>query len=117
MATVLDRNRVAWTYHSDDGTDYRVAAQKAITDQTKLGGSDGSAVTKPKPAWIKMRRITVHNVDHGSRVVPVYTTDAAILADGGTVNLNVNNASFTFVKAGVVLAEKRPRQNVTSQAT
>jgi hypothetical protein len=33
----LDTSRIAWTYTADDGTVYRVAAVKALTDQAQQG--------------------------------------------------------------------------------
>jgi len=117
MATVLDRNRIAWTYTADDGRTLRVAAEKAITDQAKQGGADGSAVATPKPANLKMRRVTVHNPTYGSRVVPFYVAGAAISLAGETINLNVGNASFTFVSRGNPLPEGHIIQNVTGQST
>jgi hypothetical protein len=115
--TVLSGNRVAWTYHSDDGNDYRVAAQKALTDQEKLGGSAAALSVPPKPASMKMRRITVHAVGIGSRVVPVYTTDAPILVPGATVNVNFLGDSHAFESQGNPIPEGHHIHNVTSQAT
>jgi hypothetical protein len=117
MATVLDRNRVAWIYTADNGVLYRVAAQKALVDQAKQGGADGSTTSLPKPKWLKMRRVTVHNPTYGSRVVPCYTIGSPIAIQGETINLNVNNASFPFVSRGNPLPEGHVIQNVTSQAT
>lgn len=85
----LSMNRIAWTYTADDGTDYRVAAIKAVTDQSKLGGSAALATVPPLPKHIKMRRLTVRNTTlNRARTVPLYSTDAAILTPAQTVNLN-----------------------------
>ncbi len=85
----LSTNRIAWTYTADDGVDYRVAAQKAVTDQNKLGGSAATADTPALPKHIKMRRMTVRNATiNRSRTVPIYDGTAAILTAGSSVNLN-----------------------------
>jgi hypothetical protein len=114
---VLSGNRIAWTYTSDDGNTYRVAAMKSMTDQAKLGGADGSAVATPKPSRMKMRRITVRSAAHGSRVVPVYDLDAAILEAGETVNCNAGGDSYAFTSHGNPIPESHHIQNVTTQST
>lgn len=114
---VLSGNRIAWTYTSDDGVDYRVAAMAAMTSQTKLGGSAGEAVALPKPARMKMRRITVRSAAHGSRVVPVYSLDAAILEAGETVNCNAGGDSYAFTSHGNPIPESHHIQNVTTQSS
>lgn len=115
---LLSLNRIAWEYESDDGNSYRVAAQKALTDQAKLGGQAWQGVVGPKPHGMKMRRITVRNATAGvSRVVPVYGTDAAILSVGETINLNRLADSAAFTSSGNPIPEQRPRKSVTIQAT
>lgn len=114
---LLSTNRVAWQYHSDDGNTYRVAAQKALTDQAKLGGEAWAGVVGPKPSWMKMRRITVSNPTYGSRVVPVYSTGAAILTAGETINVNWLSDSHSFESDGGPIPETRPRRSVTKQST
>lgn len=113
---LLSTNRIAWQYHSDDGNTYRVAAQKALTDQAKLGGEAWAGVVGPKPSWMKMRRITVSNATYGSRVVPVYSTDAEILTAGETVNCNWLADSHAFTSDGGPIPETRPRRSVTKQS-
>ena len=113
---VLSGNRIAWTYVDDTGKSWRVAAQKALTDQTKLGGSAAAITVLPKPNSIKMRRTTVRNVAHGSRTVPVYSTDAPILTAEATINVNFLGDSYAFTWGGAVIGEKRPRQSVTAQS-
>lgn len=123
----LASNRIAWTYTDDAGTAWRVAAQKAITDQGKLGGEAALATVPEKPGWLKMRRTTVRNATNGrSRVVPVYATDADILTAGETINLNLqlldnssDSAAFTQGASMPynIIGEKRlPRSRVTSQS-
>jgi hypothetical protein len=112
----LSSNRIAWQYHADNGQTYRVAAQKALTDQNKLGGEAWAGVVGPKPATIKMRRITVRAAGVGSRVLPVYSTGAAILTAGQTVNANFLDDSHAFTSSGTVISEQQPRQSVTQQA-
>jgi hypothetical protein len=110
-------NRIAWTYTADDGTDYRVAAKKELTDQALLGGADGSAVATSKPADIKMRRITCHSATYGSRVVPVYEVGAPICTKGTSININVDGTLRAFTSSGNPIPQSHKRQSVTSQAS
>ena len=104
---LLSLNRIAWLYTSDDGTVYRVTAQKALTDQNKLGGSASDGTEPAWPGGRKKRRIVVFNVAQNvGRVVTVYDTTAAILTDGATINLNHLADSYSFTKAGKVLPEE-----------
>jgi hypothetical protein len=123
----LPANRIAWTYTDDGGFDWRVAAEKAVTDQAKLGGSAAAATVPEKPAWLKMRRTTVRNATNSiSRTVPVYAADAAILTAGETINLNLQLLNGTSDSAAFtqgansptnIIGEKRlPRGRVTSQS-
>jgi hypothetical protein len=113
----LSTNRVAWTYTADDGTAYRVAAEKGIVDQAKQGGADGSGINIAKPAWLKMRRVTVKSVAHGSRVVPLYDVGAILATAGTTIVLNADTDSFAFTSRGNPLPEGHIIHNVTQQAT
>lgn len=112
---LLSTNRIAWEYTSDRGVDYRVAAQKALTDQAKLGGQAWQSVVGPRPNTIKMRRITVSDGTY-SRVVPVYTTDAAILTAGATINVNAQGDARTLTSDGIPIAEKDVNPRVTKEA-
>ena len=113
----LASNRIAWTYTDDTGFDWRVAAMKSMTDQTKLGGSAAAEGVPPKPASIKMRRTTVHKAGVGSRTVPIYESTAPLLVDAATVNANFGMTSDTFTWGGAIIAEKRPRGSVTTQSS
>jgi hypothetical protein len=112
----LSSNRIAWQYHSDDGNTYRVAAEKALTDQGKLGGEAWAGSVGPKPAIMKMRRITVRAAGVGSRVLPVYATDATILTPGTTINANYLDDSHSFTSSGNPIPEGHQRKSVTTQA-
>lgn len=111
----LSSNRIAWQYHSDDGNTYRVAAQKALTDQLKLGGEAWAGVVGPKPSTMKMRRITVSNAAGASRVVPVYSLTAPILVAGETINVNYNDDSAAMTSSGNPIPESHFRRTVTKQ--
>jgi hypothetical protein len=113
----LSGNRIAWTYTDDDGNDWRVAAQKALTDQTKLGGAAAALSVPPKPPTLKMRRITVHAVGTGSRVLPVYEVGAPICTAGETINANFAGNSVEFTSQGNTIPQKHVIHNVTSQST
>jgi len=116
----LSTNRIAWTYTDDAGNDWRVAAQKALTDQSVLGGSAAAASVPPKPASIKMRRATVRNASYGSRTVPLYDATQTLVKPAGeaqgTINLNWLGDSHSFTSEGTLISEKRPRQSVTMQS-
>jgi hypothetical protein len=64
-----------------------------------------------------MRHATVSKAGVGSRTVPIYSTDAPLLVEGGTVNANFGMTSDTFEWGGAIIAEKRPRGSVTKQAS
>lgn len=113
---LLSDNRVAWQYHSDDGKVYRVAAQKAMTDQGVLGGEAWAGVVGPRPNGIKMRRITVGDLTGKTRVLPVYSTGASILTAGTAVNVNFGGTTVAMTSSGEPIAEQRPRKSVTRQA-
>jgi hypothetical protein len=109
-------NRVAWVYSADNGTDYRVAAVKDMTDQDKQGGK--AYTNEPaKPASIKMRRITVTTAAGASRVIPVYSLDADILTEGASVNVNVLGTMTAATSSGNPIPENHVRKSVTRQAS
>jgi hypothetical protein len=104
----LSTNRIAWTYTSDSGIAYRVAAQKALTDQAVLGGSAAAATVPPKPGSLKMRRMTFSDGAGHSRVLPVYDP-AAAPAVGTSINVNVLENSTALTASGHVISENSPR--------
>lgn len=113
----ISGNRLAWQYHSDDGKTYRVAAMAAMTAQAKQGGEAWDGVSGPKPSNMKMRRITVRSAAHGSRVVPIYSTDAAILTAGETISCNALGDSYSFTSDGNPIPESHQRKSVTKQSS
>jgi hypothetical protein len=112
----LSRNRIAWTYTDDAGNDWRVAAQKALTDQGVLGGSSAAATVPQKPAGIKMRRVTVSNAAGQSTVLHCYDTSATIITPGTSVAANRAGDSRTFTSNGGFIPEGPGRKNVTKQS-
>jgi sRNA-binding protein len=114
---LLSTNRIAWEYHADDGTVYRVAAQKALTDQAVLGGAAAAGTVPQKPRGIKMRRATVSNASGHSRVVHVYETTAPIVTAGTSINVNYGSNSEAFTSNGGFIAEDSGKKNVTKQST
>lgn len=111
----LSTNRIAWLYTADDGVAYRVAAQKALTDQAVLGGSAATGSEKEKPSHIKMRRVTVSNSSGHSRVLPCFSATATIVTAGTAVNANRLGNSEAFTSNGGFIPEQSPRRNVTKQ--
>jgi hypothetical protein len=112
----LSGNRIAWTYTADGGATYRVAAQKALTDQAVLGGTAAAGTLAQKPAAIKIRRVTVSNSTGQSRVLPCYTPSAPIASPGTAVNANYRGDTAAFVSNGGFIPEGGPRKNVTKQS-
>lgn len=111
----LSTNRIAWLYTADDGSIYRVAAQKALTDQNKLGGSAAVGNETPKPSSIKMRRISLSDGAGHSRVVPVYEAGAPICTVGATLNVNLLENATSFTSQGNPIPQSHQRVNVTHQ--
>jgi len=113
---LLSGNRIAWTYTADDGNTYRVAAQKAMTDQAVLGGTAAAGTLPEKPSALVMRRVTVSNGTL-SRVLPCYEPSAPIATAGTAVNANRAGDSHAFTSNGGFIPEGGPRKNVTKQST
>ena len=122
MAAISD-NRVAWQYHADNGSIYRVAAVDGYVTQlsgaTPLqGGEAWAGVVGPRPSNFKMRRISVRDVVNGfSRVIPVYTVGAPICTAGTAITLNRLGNSFAYTSSGNPIPEEHVRKNVTTQST
>lgn len=114
---VLSGNRIGWLYTDDQGNQWRVAAQKALTDQAKLGGSAAAATDPERPNYFKMRRVTVSNSSGQSRVLPCYEPTAPIVTAGETINANFAGDSHAFTSNGGFIPEQAPRRNVTKQTT
>jgi hypothetical protein len=113
----LSSNRIAWQYHADDGSVYRVAALKAFTDQNKLGGEVWDGTNPPKPANIKMRRISLSDGAGHSRVVPVYTAGATICTAGEAFNVNILQVETSLTSSGNPIPQGHMRESVTKQST
>lgn len=113
---LLSGNRIAWTYTADDGNTYRVAAQKAMTDQAVLGGTAAAGTLPEKPSAIKMRSVTVSNGTY-SRVLPCYEAGAPIATAGTAVNANRAGDVRAMTSNGGFIPEGGPRKNVTKQAS
>jgi hypothetical protein len=112
----LSGNRIAWTYTADGGATYRVAAQKALTDQAVLGGTAAAGTLPEKPSAIKLRRVTVSNSSGHSRVLVCYEPTAPIATAGTSVNVNYQGNSEAFTSNGGFIPEGGPRKNVTKQS-
>lgn len=113
----LSTNRIAWTYTDDDGNNWRVAAQKALTDQAVLGGAAAAGTVAERPNLGRMRRCTVSDGLGHSRVVVVYEPTAPIVTAGTSINVNVLENSTAMTSNGGFIPEERPRRNVTKQST
>lgn len=113
----LSSNRIAWTYTDGKGVAYRVAAQKALTDQGVLGGQAAAPTVPPKPSWIKMRRMTMSGAGY-SRVLPVYSTDATVMTGGTSINVNAADDVRAMTSSGDIIPEVRPvNSRITKQAS
>lgn len=115
---LLSSNRIAWEYTADDGTVYRVAAQKALTDQAKLGGQAWAGSAPAKPGSLKMRRMTCHAAGQGSVTVPVYQVTAPIVTAETSINVNKGGDQHAFTSTGKIIPEYPRRATpVTTQST
>jgi hypothetical protein len=97
-------NRIAWTYTDEAGNDWRVSAEKFLTDQGVLGGSAAAATVPPRLGGSKMRRCTV-SAAGVSRVVPVYEKTADIVTPGTSLNILVLGTSTPVTSNGGYLPE------------
>lgn len=123
---VIATDRLAWTYTDDNGLAWRVAAMSGYTAQNVLGGAPATSAVLPKPASIKMRRITIRDGAGHSRVVPVYDRDTSttppIVLGATAINFNAQVAdvvtSVVGHSTGYVIKEGRGRApNITTDAT
>lgn len=112
----LSTNRHAWEYTDSKGNVWRVAAQKALTDQGVLGGVAAGPTIPQRPVGYKMRRTTVSDGAGHSRVVPVYSATADIITPGTAINVNVLGTSTAMTSIGGYVQEDIPKQNVTKQS-
>lgn len=113
----LSTNRIMWKYTGDDGVVYRVAAQKALTDQAVLGGSAADGTEPIRDTDWTLRRCTVSNSAGNSRVVTVYEPTAPIVTKGTSINVNVLGNSTALTSNGGFIPEHHKKKNVTKQTT
>ena len=113
----LSGNRIAWEYTDNEGNVWRVAAQKALTDQAVLGGAPALGSVPQRRVGFKMRRTTVSDGLGHSRVVPVYTPGAPIVTAGTAINVNSLGNSVAMTSNGGFVNEETPKPNVTKQQT
>lgn len=112
----LDPTREAWTYTDAAGYNWRVSAVTSIVSQGKQGGAAAASTVPPKPADIKMARVTVRSAAGHSRTVPIYSGAQTLVVGGvlGTINLNYKGVETTYTAIGSVIPEQRPRISVTN---
>lgn len=113
----LSTNRIAWTYTDDQGNDWRVAAEKALTDQGVLGGSAAASSVPQRPVSYPMRRMTFSDGSGHSRVLPIYSTDASATTAGTSINCNFVDDQHPVTSSGRLIPEGLKRPNVTKQST
>lgn len=116
QVATLSGNRIAWAYTDDEGNVYRIAADKALTDQAVLGGSTGVGISQVRPTSFKLRRATVSNAAGHSRVVVCYDPLATIRVAGTIINVNYLGNSEAFTSNGGFIPERHPKKNVTKQS-
>ncbi len=112
----LSTNRIAWTYTDDQGNEWRVAAQKALTDQGVLGGVAAASTVPQRPEAYKMRRMTFSDGSGHSRVLPIYKPDATATTAGTSINCNFVDDQHAVTSSGRLIPEGLPRPNVTKQS-
>lgn len=115
--TFIDTSRIAWEYTADDGTVYRVAAVKGLTDQAKQGGASGASNNLPKPSRVKMRRVSCKTAGGVSRVFPLYEAGSPLATSGETINANVDGVSTSFVSQGNPIPEGHIRTSPVTHQT
>lgn len=98
------KNKIRWTYTDDGGTDYAIAATKAITDQVngssqvKVGGS-AAAVTVPRlPPHIKPRYVYCTNSGVSRKVIAYDTTCDLWVTGGTTITLEKSGSDVAFTR-------------------
>ena len=115
-------NRIAWLYTDDTGTQYRVAAQKLLTDQAVLGGAAALGTENQLPEGVKMRRASSRDPGGVSRSFPLYDgTQVFVQPVGspqGVISANVGGTGVAnFTDNGTVTPEKRPKRSGIHQTT
>lgn len=113
----LSTNRISWQYTGDDGVVYRVAAQKALTDQGVLGGAAAVGTEPIRDTDWTLRRVTVSNALGQSRVLVMYSPTATIKNEGTSINVNFLENSTAMTSNGGFIPERHKRKNVTKQTT
>jgi len=114
-STKADNNRVAWTYTTHDGEDFRVSAKAVYvldgTDGAKYGGSAASANLRPLPTSFRMRQVKCTDAAGATRAVVAYEETATIWTTAGTqLTLNKNGVDTTFETSSDLIPERYGRQ-------
>lgn len=114
-STKADKNRVAWTYTSDDGQSYRVSAPSVYvldgTDGAKYGGSAAAASLKSKPAGLRMRKREFVSAAGVTLWIPCYdTTCAAWATPATTLTRDINGTDTTVTRGANSQPEKHGKQ-------
>lgn len=101
-----NKNKIRWTYVSDTGTSYAIAATKAITDQVngssavKVGGSAAATTVPRLPTHIKPRYVKVTNGGVTRRVIAYDTTCDLWTVEGTTITLEKAGSDVAFTRDG-----------------
>lgn len=120
-STKADNNRVAWTYTSDKGVDYRVSAKAVYvldgTDGAKYGGSAAASSVPRLPKGYKMRAVACTSAGKPDKYIVCYETTATLFATAGTsVTRDVNGVDAAYVSADRVRGETMPRDTTRQSA-
>jgi hypothetical protein len=96
-------NKIAWTYTDDDGTDWAVTAEKAITDQKDdaviiVGGAPAVAGLNPWPSSWRKRKVYFTHGDK-RKAVTAYEVTALAWTDA-TQELTLNEGSDVATYTG-----------------
>lgn len=111
----MNKNKIRWTYVSDMGTSYAVAATKAITDQAKAGGSAAATTVPRLPQHIKPRYVKVANGSTVRKVICYDTTCDLWTTAGTVVTLELNGADVVFTRVATEEATVGQRARDTTR--
>jgi len=122
-STKADNNRVAWTYTTDNGIDYRVSAKAVYvldgTDGTKYGGSAAAATVNKLPKGFRMRKAKCVSAAGAVARIVCYENTATLYATPSTsVTRDLNGTDTAFVSGdGKHNTAEKPDRDTTTSAS
>lgn len=112
-STKADNNRVAWTYTTNKGIDFRVSAKAVYvldgTDGVKYGGSAAASTVAHLPKGFRMRAVKCTSAGNPDLWIPCYEADAPLATAGATVTRNLNGVDTVYTSTDTIREERLPR--------